>query len=215
MLEARNLTCVRGDRTLFRDVSFTVSPGTLLQVEGPNGSGKTSLLRIVCGLMQPVAGEVLWQEKKIHDQDESFTNALSYLGHRNGIKEELTPLENLHITCGLAGAAIPTETAVSALKRVGLETRQNLPSRFLSEGQKRRSALARLIARDSELWVLDEVLAALDSGAMALVRSLIDEHLGRGGMAIVATHQELQLKADAIKRLDLGTAVSSSVDSSE
>lgn len=200
---------------LFSDVNFSLAPGTLLQVEGPNGSGKTSLLRILCRLMEPQGGQVLWQNQNIRALDEEYSRFFTYLGHRNAVKEELTPIENLRISCGLSGTSITREHALDALKRVGLESRRNLPTRFLSEGQKRRSALARLIASDAVLWILDEVLAALDAEAMSLVRSLISEHLGKGGIAVVATHQELQISGGALQKLNLGDAVSRSADALE
>jgi heme exporter protein A len=203
MLELINLDCVRGGRTLFRNLNLTVADGTLVQLQGPNGSGKTSLLRIICGLMAPENGEVRWQGMNIGTLGEEYSQSFAYLGHRNGIKEELTPLENLKISSGLAGNKLKTEDAQAALKLVGLESRQNLPVRFLSEGQRRRAALARIITSTAKLWVLDEVLAALDTAAVDLVRTLIEGHLNNGGMAIVATHHELQISAGSFQRLEL------------
>jgi len=206
MLEVTNLGCVRGHRTLFSDVNFSMSPGTLLQLTGPNGSGKTSLLRIVCGIMAPERGEVRWEGAKIRSLGEEYSRSLSYLGHRNGIKEELSSLENLRIAAGLAGFSLSREKAREALKQTGLAGRENLPARFLSEGQRRRSALARLVACRTRLWVLDEVLASLDAAAVKLVESLLETHLSNDGMAIVATHQELSFSTGTIQRLDLGTS---------
>ena len=202
------MECVRGDRRLFRDVSFSMTPGTLLQLTGPNGSGKTSLLRIICGLMTPENGEVRWQGAKIRSLGEEYFAAITYLGHRNGIKEELSPLENLRISTGLAGFDLSREQAQLALKQVGLAGRENLPTRFLSEGQRRRSALARLVACTTKLWVLDEVLASLDAAAVKLVESLIEAHLSKEGIAIVATHHELSLAAGSLQRLELAGVAS-------
>jgi heme exporter protein A len=209
MLEVINLGCVRGHRSLFSGINFTIKPGTLLQVQGANGSGKTSLLRIICGLMAPENGEVRWQGAKIRSLGEEYSTSISYLGHRNGIKEELSSLENLRISTGLAGFELSHKEAQHALKEVGLAGRENLPARFLSEGQRRRSALARLVARSTKLWVLDEVLASLDAAAVKLVESLIEGHLSREGMAIVATHQGLNLTAGSFQRLELATGVPS------
>ena len=209
MLEVTNLGCVRGHRSLFSGINFTIKPGTLLQVQGANGSGKTSLLRIICGLMAPENGEVRWQGANIRSLGEEYFTSISYLGHRNGIKEELSSVENLRISKGLAGGELSQEEARDALRQVGLAGRENLPARFLSEGQRRRSALARLIACSAKLWVLDEVLASLDAAAVKLVESLIEEHLSKDGMAIVATHQELNLSAGSFQRLELATAVPS------
>ena len=201
------MECVRGDRRLFRDVSFSLKPGTMQQVTGPNGSGKTSLLRIVCGLAHPEGGEIRWHGAKIRSLGEEYSRSIAYIGHRIAVKEELNSLENLRISSGLAGCELSRGQAQQALARVGLAGRENLPARFLSEGQRRRSALARLINCSASLWVLDEVLASLDHAAVTLVESLIGEHLNKGGMAIVATHQELHISTGLLQRLELEPAV--------
>ena len=205
MLELINLDCVRGGRPLFRNLNVTVPEGTLLQVEGANGSGKTSMLRIVCGLLSPENGEVRWNGANIKSLGEEYSQTLAYLGHRNGIKEELTPLENLKISNSVAGNTLKTEDAQAALKLLGLESRQNLPVRYLSEGQRRRAALARIITGDAKLWVLDEVLAALDTAAVGVVRTVLEQHLAEGGTAIVATHHDLQMSAGSFQRLELAS----------
>ena len=196
---------MRGDRRLFSKVSFALAPGSFLQLTGPNGSGKTSLLRIVCGLMAPENGEIRWQGAKIRSLAEEYSQSITYIGHRNGIKEELSSLENLRISSGMTGTDITSEEAQKALARMGLAGRENLPARFLSEGQRRRSALARLITCNTKLWLLDEVLASLDQAAVRLIESVIGEHLNKGGMAIVATHQELHISAGSFQRLELAS----------
>ena len=205
MLELINLDCVRGGRPLFRNLNVSIPDGTLLQVEGANGSGKTSLLRIICGLMSPESGEVRWNGASIKSLAEEYSQTLAYLGHRNGIKEELTPLENLKISNSVAGNKLKTEEARVALKLLGLESRQNLPLRYLSEGQRRRAALARIITGAAKLWVLDEVLAALDTAAVGVVKTVIERHLENGGTAVVATHHDLQISAGSFQRLELAS----------
>jgi heme exporter protein A len=209
ILEVVNLECVRGDRRLFSNVSFSLKPGSILHLTGPNGSGKTSLLRIISGLMQPVSGEVRWEGTRIRALAEEYYRSVTYVGHRNGVKEELTPIENLRISSGLSGIALSREQARQALVRVGLAGRENLPARYLSEGQRRRSTLARLLTAGSMLWLLDEVLASLDRAASVVIESIIGEHLSKGGVAIVATHQELHISATSVQRLELGAAVPS------
>ena len=184
-------------------------PGTLLQLTGPNGSGKTSLLRIIAGLMAPESGEIRWQGKDIRSLDDEYSRSITYIGHRNGVKEELSSLENLRISSGVAGFDITTDQARQALKQMGLDDREDLPARFLSEGQRRRSALARLLTCDTTLWLLDEVLASLDHAAAALIETVIGGHLDKGGMAIVATHQELHISAASFHRLELADGISS------
>jgi heme exporter protein A len=203
MLEATNLGCVRGDRRLFSDLNLSLSPGAFLQLTGPNGSGKTSLLRIICGLMAPEEGEVLWEGSNTRSLGEEYFAALTYIGHRNGIKEELTSVENLRVSSGLAGKMLSREQAREALREMGLGGREDLPARFLSEGQRRRSALARLLTCKTKLWLLDEVLTSLDKAAAGLVTELVDWHLNEGGIAIVATHQELNITAGSFQRLEL------------
>jgi len=151
----------------------------------------------------PESGEVRWEGANIRSLGEEYSSSIAYLGHRNGIKEELSAVENLRISAGLAGFELSSQNARSALEEVGLAGRENLPTRFLSEGQKRRSALARLVACPAKLWVLDEVLASLDTAAVKLVESMIDEHLSKEGLAIVATHQELRLSAGSFQRLEI------------
>lgn len=205
MLETIHLGCVRGNRRLFSDLNFSLRPGELLQLTGPNGSGKTSLLRLICGLLAPEKGEIKWQEANIRSLGEDYFAAITYIGHRNGVKDELTAVENLRVSSGLGGIEVTASAAAKVLEQMGLAGRENLPVRMLSEGQRRRVALARLLVSNTTLWVLDEVLTSLDKAATALVESVIEKHLGRGGIAVVATHQELNLTAGPIRRLELST----------
>lgn len=196
---------MRGDRRLFSGLDLSLAPGTFVQLTGPNGSGKTSLLRILCRLLEPAEGEVRWQGANIRALAEDYVTEVTYLGHRPGVKDELSALENLRISNAVNGVEVSQEDAIAALQRMGLAGRESLAARFLSEGQRRRVALARLLVCNTRLWLLDEVMTSLDKGAVVLVRSLIEEHLDRGGIAIVATHQELELSAGVTKRLELTT----------
>jgi heme exporter protein A len=203
MLEAVNLGCTRGDRGLFKDLNFSIQPGELIELRGANGSGKTSLLRILCGLSAPAQGEVRWNGKDIRSLGEEYSGAVSYLAHQNGVKDELSAIENLRIACGVSGNALSKADAQTVLEQVGLSRQQNLPARSLSAGQRRRVALARLLRSRATVWLLDEVLTSLDDTAIKLSRRFIGDHLRKGGLAIIATHQELDLAAERIQRIEL------------
>ena len=206
MLEASNLECVRGDRRLFAGVSFRLTGGEMLQVQGANGSGKTSLLRMLCGLTPAAAGEVCWRGQVISKLGEEFRGELCYLGHYNAIKEELTPLENLLAAAALAQESLDEDAALDALEQVGLHGRAELACRYLSQGQKRRTALARLVHEKRPLWILDEPYVALDPAAVELVAALVGAHLQRGGLAVLTTHQPVSVAAGALRELWLGSA---------
>jgi heme exporter protein A len=193
MLEVGNLACSRGDHRLFSGLSFTLHPGQIMQVQGANGSGKTSLLRTLCGFIQPDEGQILWRGKRVRELGEDYFAELLYLGHLNAIKDELSALENLQMSAGLAGYTVSEKQAIAVLRRMGLQRREHLPVRVLSQGQRRRVALARLLTSDAHLWILDEPLTALDVGAVGLMQELIGEHLSNGGMTIFTTHQPLQV----------------------
>lgn len=203
MLEVSNLACTRGDHQLFSGLSFSLSAGELMQVQGANGSGKTSLLRTLCGFMVPAAGEIRWRGQDIRELDEDYYAEMIYLGHLNAIKDELNALENLRINAGLAGCAVDDKQAVTALRRLGLRGRETLPVKVLSQGQRRRVALARLLLSNATLWILDEPLTALDVGAVGLMQELIGEHLKDKGMVIFTTHQPLQVEGVETRCLPL------------
>jgi heme exporter protein A len=205
MLEVINLSCVRGTRRLFKDLNFSTERGELIELRGANGSGKTSLLRILCGLATPAAGEVRWQGKNIRSLGEEYFSAVAYLAHQNGVKDELSAIENLRISSAVGGHALNQTEAQEILGRIGLSRQQNLPARSLSAGQRRRVALARLLTSKATLWILDEVLTSLDDAAIKLSGEFIGEHLKNGGLAIIATHQELNLSAPRVQRLNLST----------
>ena len=203
MLEVRGLECVRGDHRLFTDLSFSLQGGELLRLRGSNVSGKTSLLRILCGLMEPAEGEVLWKEENILVQRDEFNAELLYLGHLNGIKAELTGFENLRISNTLRGDAPTDDQIYDALGQIGLGGREDLPTQVLSQGQKRRVALARLLISNEALWVLDEPFTALDVKAVEQLAKLIEAHLQKGGMVVYTTHQEVEMRAGACREVSL------------
>lgn len=206
MLETLDLACLRGDRRLFRGLCLTLSPGQLLRVEGANGSGKTSLLRLLAGLALPAAGEVRWQGRNIRRQRESFAQALLYLGHLGGLKDELTASENLQIETELSGTpGVDTARIAAALGSWGLARQAALPLRVLSAGQRRRAALARLQLSDAPLWILDEPFNALDSDAVAHLGRQIEAHLARGGLAVVTSHMELPIAPAQLQSLRLAS----------
>jgi heme exporter protein A len=195
-LELRTLRCVRGERLLFDGVSALVPAGQMLRVLGANGSGKTSLLRMICGLARPTRGEILWLGQPIAELREDFNTRLIYLGHAPALKDELSALENLRASSGLAGQPCSTEDAATALAQAGLRGREHLPTRLLSQGQRKRASLARLaLGAAASLWVLDEPFNALDDAACSWLQGLIGAQLGRGGVVVLTSHQGLVWEA--------------------
>lgn len=203
MLSVANLECVRGDRRLFTNLAFSLEPQTLLQVHGPNGSGKTTLLRTVCGLVLPVSGEITWQGTNIRTLKEDYLKEIFYLGHHNALKDEMNALENLQISTKLSGDPASEDSIINALRRMGLKGREDLPTKVLSQGQKRRVALARLLLTQTSLWILDEPFTALDVNAVKLLADVIAERIDKGGMVILTTHQEAQIVTNNIRHLHL------------
>ncbi|MEP6606708.1 MAG: cytochrome c biogenesis heme-transporting ATPase CcmA [Nitrosospira sp.] len=203
MLQGSNLECVRGDRRLFRNVNFSLDAGGLMQVQGPNGSGKTSLLRMLCGLAIPAQGEILWKGIGIRSLGGDYLGAMTYLGHLGGVKDDLTAIENLRISSALGGIEIDEAKAYEALQHMGLGGRELLPAKVLSQGQRRRVTLARLLVCNTALWILDEPLTALDATAVKLVKDLMEQHLEGGGMIVMTTHQEIEITAVTTQRLQL------------
>jgi len=203
-LEVVDLEIQRGERRLFSGLGFALGTGELLHVRGPNGSGKTTLLRALCGLLLPQAGEVCWNGSPIRKLGEEFTREVLYLGHLNGIKHELTAVENLRVAATLDGDAVDDEAIWDALSQIGLAGFEDLPTTVLSQGQKKRVALARLLLSGARLWILDEPFVALDTRAVARLEALIVGQVERGGMVIMTTHQEVALTSGTIRTLDLG-----------
>lgn len=203
-LEIRNLRCSREDRTLFFGLNFHLTPGHAIQIEGPNGSGKTTLLRILCGLRLADEGEIYWNGDDINEERATFLRNLNYIGHVHGVKGELTPLENLRVSQALAARSshLPLD---DALEKVGLFGFEDVPSRTLSAGQRRRVALARLLINPAPLWILDEPFTAIDIQGQKQIESMITEHVLGGGMAILTSHHPLDLSEDHLSSVNLTT----------
>ena len=204
MLEIVDLACMRGDRLLFSDLNFSLEPGSLLYIKGHNGSGKTTLLRTICGLFLPEEGEIRWNGENARSLREDYCKEVVYLGHHNGIKYDLTGYENLRISATLDGDDVDEDKIISALAKMGLAGFEELPTQMLSQGQKRRVALARLLINNSKLWILDEPFTALDVAAVDLLQSVIAEHVANEGMVILTTHQEVALTSGQVQTLQLG-----------
>jgi heme exporter protein A len=198
-LEARGLACVRGERLVFEGVSFALGPGGALELHGPNGSGKTSLLRLIAGLVRREAGALLWHGAEVADDAEAWRAEVAYVGHQDAVKPLFTLAESLAFWANLAGAG--AERVGPALARFGLGRLAEVPARFLSAGQRRRLALARLLAAPRRVWLLDEPGASLDAEAAAALAQVMAEHRAGGGLVIAATHAPLGL--EGAQALDL------------
>ncbi len=192
LLQASELFCERDDRVLFSGLNFSVSRGQVLQIKGGNGTGKTTLLRMLCGLNQDFEGTLYWQGQDMAEQEEAFHSALLYIGHRVGVNKVLTPLENLRWTCRLQ-REVSDEQLMSALAGVGLRGFEDSQCHALSAGQQQRVALARLLLSQATLWVLDEPFTTLDVDGVALLENLLQQHAARGGAVLVTTHHNLQI----------------------
>ena len=204
MLAITELECVRGERRLFDGLSFDVAPYSLLEVRGANGSGKTSLLRIICGLLLPTAGTVHWNSREIQSLGDEYRGEIAWLGHLNGVKDELTARENLRYSVLTSGLRASETQIDAALHRFGVDGFHDLPCKALSQGQRRRVALARLcLSAPRTLWILDEPFTALDAGALAVATELLESHMRAGGMLVLTTHQEVALAAATIRRVEL------------
>ena len=204
-LTADNLVGVRGDRLLFEQLNFNLSNGAVLNLQGENGSGKTTLLRTICGLSKPYEGAINWCGENINALAEEYSKNILYIGHLPGIKEDLTALENLQFSLAISGVNIAADKASEVLKMLGLAKGLNLPTRMLSQGQKRRVALARLWLQDLPLWILDEPFTALDVNATNLLKQKIEAYANDGGIVVMTTHQEVALNVPKFEQLRLSS----------
>lgn len=201
-LEARNLRCRRGVKTLFKDISFTLGAGKLLLVEGPNGSGKTTLLKLLSGLRRADQGEVLWNDHNIRSSESDYNRQLAWLGHQNPLKEDQTAFENLSMLGAIRSRN--ERCAYESLQAVSLGKVKHKAVKTFSAGMKRRLALASLLIADTPLWILDEPQAALDKDGITLYEKLATEHLQQGGMIVMTSHHDVAIDERYIQRLQLG-----------
>jgi heme exporter protein A len=195
---------VKGSRELFSNINFKIKSGEALVVEGSNGSGKTSLLRLLCGFNYPAGGEISWCGEPI-EKREDYQQQISYIGHASGVKLDLTVMENLVFAQRLVGSDRKESEIKEIIRSVGLFKQRNVQTRKLSAGQKRRVALARLQLEERQLWILDEPLTALDKDFVTDFEDVLKNHLENSGMLIVTTHRELKLPKEQIKRINLSS----------
>ncbi|RKZ46443.1 MAG: heme ABC transporter ATP-binding protein CcmA [Gammaproteobacteria bacterium] len=200
LLVVRSLSCVRNEQLLFEEISFKLSSGEVLQIEGANGSGKTSLLRILCGLALPEEGKVSWNNQDIQNIRSQYAQDMHYVGHTNGIKAELTSVENLVVAQSLT---IPRGgcSCEDALAQLEIEELADVPVRKLSSGQRRRVALSRLLISEARLWLMDEPFTSLDDSSRLLVKKIIETHAKTGGLAVIVTHDPLELPGVPFKKI--------------
>lgn len=202
-LKVENLSCERNERYLFTGLSFELGCGELIQIDGSNGSGKTTLLRMVSGLLPVYEGTIRWGNSPINESRPEYMSELVFVGHKNGIKDELTADENLRIDQSLNGRQSGV-SYVQALEQLGIAQCQHQLCRELSAGQRQRVALARLLISVAALWVLDEPLTALDRTAQEIVRELLEEHVRGGGLALITSHQDMELHEQTKRTIRLG-----------
>ena len=202
-LEVKNLQCIRGDKELFSGISFVLKNKQLMRIEGQNGTGKTTLLRALCGLYQAEQGEVLWNDVSIKELAENYLQDLFFLGHQNAIKADLSALENLRTNTALEGYEFPEAVLLEALDDIGLFGSEYKPSAHLSQGQKRRVGLAGLLLTNAKLWILDEPFVALDGFAVNFLQDVIAQHVENDGIVILTTHQDVPLSSGEIVILNL------------
>jgi heme exporter protein A len=198
-LKGDDLSCIRDDRVLFEELVFELIPGQVLLLEGKNGSGKTSLLRILCGFREPDTGQVTWCGDAINDS--RYYADMAYVGHLDGVKKELTVLENLKVSLALGRTG--QYSIQQALNKVHLVNYEDALVQSLSAGQKRRLSLARLLITQNIVWILDEPFTSLDKQGIMLIESLMSEHCAKGGMIILTSHHDIDLHGVDVQRINL------------
>lgn len=202
-LSVSQLSCHRGDRLLFEGVSFSVAAGQALHLAGPNGSGKTTLLRTVAGLTLQDEGDIKLNGAPIAELGDEYRSHLAYIGHQNGLQPELNIKENLRYLAALGPGTSPDQIDY-AINKVALSSRAHLPCKVLSQGQKRRAALARLFLQSQNIWLLDEPVTALDTESINVISKALNQHLDQGGLLIYTSHQPLPLDGDRLVKVELG-----------
>ncbi len=202
-LVVTNLAVVRGERMLFKQLDFSLNNGAVLYLQGENGAGKTTLLRTLCGLTHPYAGGVSWCGEDIKGMAEEYSKNVLYIGHLPGIKEDLTAIENLQFSLALLGLKVEKQEVVEVLTALGLAKALHLPTRMLSQGQKRRVLLARLWLQDLPLWILDEPFTALDVAATDVLKQKIESFANAGGMVVMTSHQDFRLNVPQFMQIKL------------
>lgn len=200
-LMGQALKCTRDDRVLFKDLEFAVDEGEAMVLEGRNGTGKTTLLRMICGIRRPDSGDILFKDECIFGLGSDYHIHMSYVGHMDGIKRELTAEENLSVAYALGH---PGRMSVAeALERVRLGGFEDVTASKFSAGQRRRLALARLLVSEAAIWILDEPFTSLDRHGVKLVEELMTEHINQGGILVVTSHHDVDLGSAAVRRLNL------------
>jgi heme exporter protein A len=209
-LRVSNLACIRGERILFKNLSFELNSGKLLFVQGENGSGKTTLLRTLCGLSMPAVGDVLWNQQHITTLAEDYFGQILYIGHLAGIKDDLSAVENIQFSLALSGNTVNRLQVIAALDSLGVARYADLPTRVLSQGQKKRVALAQLWMQDNPkltpLWILDEPFSALDTNMIKKMEQHIEKYVKNGGMVVFTSHQKSSFDVKFMQNLELGDA---------
>lgn len=207
LFEGRDILCIRGERRVFARIDFALDDGQALMLRGSNGSGKSSLLRLMAGLLLPDKGTVSWEGEPIERDVEAHNARLHYVGHQDAVKPSLTVADNLAFWSALSRGHARTDAVQRALARFGLAPLCDIPARMLSAGQRRRLALARLLASPASLWLLDEPTIALDADSIAVLGEAIRAHLREGGLAVIATHGDLAIEGAGCLDLDRAAAL--------